>query len=267
MRRSSEGVVKTVLDMTSVLVTGASRRHFSVTVARSFNYGTLGKALEYMTENEGNVIFEANPSGFVRTQLPDDVLVPDETVAPLAEGERLRANFWYHDSSEHHKGDESIHDHPSPFTSFIVQGGYEHALYRLLFNGRSIVAHDDWSKAACNAVSTFQFAIDKNDFGRVTYKGEVALEMTGLQQVQAGDTVVIDDEMVHRVTRFRLFPSVPTLSFNIVRKGGDGITNIFLPEHKEASVETVRHVYTPEESEEPAREMRQAIETRLMSMK
>ncbi|MDF1795794.1 MAG: hypothetical protein P1U63_04570 [Coxiellaceae bacterium] len=264
--RRSESMVRTTLDMTRLLVTGVPRQHFSVSAATSFNYGTMQNVLDYMTENKGKIIFESNPSGFIRTQLPDDALVPDSTVAPLAEGERLRANFWYLDSSEHHKGDESIHDHPSPFTSFIVQGGYEHALYRVLFNGRDVITHDNWCNAAKASVSTFKFAIDKNEFGRVTYKGEVVLEKTGLQQVKGGDTVVIDDKMIHRVTRFRLFPSVPTLSFNIVRNGGDGVTNIFLPEHKEASVETVRHVYTATESEEPAKEMRKAIETRLLSM-
>ena len=240
---------------------------------RHFNQQTLENANKYLTENKHKIKFERNESGFIRTTFPDWVLVPDAKIAPLAKGERLRANFWYYVDSDCSMGDESIHDHPSAFQSYIVNGGYEHELYKVNCNGQedlkfspslNLTKQQLWNLYQKFALSyvvpseqserKFKFSIDK-ETKKVTYEGVVLLKLTGVEATKRGDVVNIDSRMIHRVSKFHAVPGEKTLSINIVRNEGKYITNIYLPEKKGAAVKTEREKVSDEESSLAAEEM------------
>lgn len=166
-------------------------------------------------------------------------------------------------------GDESIHDHPNPFQSYIVAGGYEHELYKVvedrpakfpLFDRVSLTPEQLWTvyqsyMSAVVASNKFKFSISK-DSKSVSYEGIVRLLMTGTERTKAGDIVNIDSAMVHRVSKYHTVPGEKTLSLNIVRAaGGKGVTNIYLPEQKGAAVKTEREDVSREEAATATDEM------------
>lgn len=219
---------------------------------RSFNQLTLINAVQYLRDYRDEVRLEKNESGFIRARFPAGIFVPDEKVKALDSGEALRANFWYHESGIG-LGDESIHDHPNPFQSYIVNGGYDHAIYELTDSSpiTEIMSKDNlsikevWELYKEHILFTqsqseaFQFAIDKASKS-VKYVGHVPIRKIAVQRTFPGQVVEIDDQMIHQVCNFRAIPGQKTLSLNIVRNTGKGVTNIFLPENKNASVKTER---------------------------
>lgn len=242
-------------------------------VTRDFNQATLRNVQKYLEENKEKVRFEKNESGFIRTAFPNDVFQPDGRVMPLAEGERLRANFWFHTGEDISMGDESIHDHPSAFQSYIVSGGYEHELYRVsladqvVFPSKGISLRlnpeEVWAmyqkfiayiKEYKFEPQKFQFTIDKAT-KEITYKGMVNLRLSGVETTKAGDIIEIDSHMIHRVSKFHAVPGEKTLSLNIVRNEGKGKTNIFLPERKESAVKVEREEVSAEETALAVEEM------------
>lgn len=242
-------------------------------ITREFNQQTLDNTYKYLVDNQDSISFERNESGFIRTTLPDEVLQPDAAVAPLAAGERLRINFWYDDKCG--MGDESIHDHPNAFQSFIVNGGYEHELYRVtsakdpkkFLPSMTLQSEELWELyqrfiknnmegiADKDAMSQkFKFSIDKAT-KTVSYEGPVGLRLTGVETTKAGDTVHIDSQMIHRVSKFQAVPGEKTLSLNVVRESGKGKTNIYLPERKDASVKIEREKVSKQDAALAAKEM------------
>lgn len=249
---------------------------------KQFNRWTVQNAFEHIEENRESIALEKNESGFIRVRFPTGVFVPDQQVGALGAGEALRANFWYHDSHEAGSGlgDESVHDHPNPFQSYIVAGGYEHEIYRINRNQSPIIAKiwntcvsssQLWELYQLHSImfqgysSHHQFAIDKSTKA-VSYVGEVVMHKTGVEKTNPGDVVSIDDQMIHRVSNFRAHPGTRTLSLNIVRSTGKGVTNIFLPEENVTSVKTSREYVEGEEREDVLDEMSRLLEDRALKM-
>jgi len=245
----------------------------TVTQRRNFNQQTLANVHRYLAENFEKIKFERNESGFIRTTFPDHLFHPDHRVGALKQNERLRANYWFDDKSG--MGDESIHDHPNPFQSYIVSGGYEHEIYRISFNestkdfrlSMSLDREQLWllyqkfvenAKVAADDPTTptrkFKFSIDKVSKS-VTYEGTVMLRLSGVEGTKQGDIVDIDSHMIHRVSMFQRIPGIKTLSLNIVRSEGKGKTNIYLPEKKTASVKVSRDIVSAEDSRLATKEM------------
>ena len=234
---------------------------------REFNQLTINNTYNYLVANKDKINFQKNESGFIRTTLPDSVLVPGETVNPLNPGEKLRLNFWYHKQSSCGMGDESIHDHPYSFQSYIISGGYEHELYKIVpaahkkLDSQLFFQLDKkqlWAlyeayvlksttPSETENMKSFKFAIDKLTKS-VTYQGVVFLRLSGVETMKQGNIVNVYSGLIHRVSKYHAIPGEKTLSINIVRNLGKGVTNIFLPEQKGASVKTSREAVSPEES-------------------
>ena len=234
-------------------------------IKRNFNQATLNNAYRYLVDNKEKITFAKNESGFIRMQFPKWVLEPDKTIAPLESGDILRANYWYYTStSDCGVGDESIHDHPRQFQSYIVHGGYEHELYELIdsantngkFNLPYLLSSEhlsDLYQLFCAKKSlpdmygsnVFKFSIDKKNKS-ISYQGKFILKKTGIETTKQGDIVSIDTDMIHRVSKYHTVPNQKTLSLNIVRNKGKFVTNIYLPEKKIAAVKTERDSVTQE---------------------
>ena len=73
------------------------------------------------------MIIEKNESGFYRISIPVPRFIGCSTGMS-----KIRLNYWPIDTAENNPKLESIHDHPSYFESFIVKGGYQHAIYNQL---------------------------------------------------------------------------------------------------------------------------------------
>lgn len=193
---------------------------------------------------------------------PNWVLVTDNRIPELGTNEVLRANFWFYKLDESGLGDESIHDHPRAFQSYIVSGGYEHVIYSTVNDPKKIFSVNlldffqqnifpnfgiNYNFNSANITKTFQFAMDKS-INTISYQGTTLLEASHVESTKKGDIIEIDTQLIHRVTKYHLFAEEKTLSLNIVRDKGKMITNVFLPEMKIASVKTEREAVSPEEA-------------------
>lgn len=239
-----------------------NRKGFFSSSKRNFNQPTLHNVHKYLIENKGKIDFEKNESGFIRLNFPNWVLVSDNQIEPLDKNDVLRANYWFYKSLECGMGDESIHDHPRKFQSYIVNGGYEHEVYHLI--------NDNSEKIKINLVNflkleilphfginipidltfgnkNFKFAIDKFN-KNITYEGTVILKQSFVESPKKGDIVEIDTNLIHRVSKYHTVSEEKTLSLNIVRNNGKFKTNIFLPEMKTASVKIERDKVSAEEA-------------------
>ncbi|RUR16020.1 hypothetical protein ELY21_13725 [Legionella sp. km535] len=183
-------------------------------------------------------------------------------------------NYWYYDSQHNcGLGDESIHDHPRTFQSYIVAGGYEHEIYQSAtslsekikynicelmglqyltnrYNGITAGMSVDFS------TRNFQFAIDKTS-KEISFVGSVLLKKTSVETTKQGDIVNIDTNLIHRVSKYHTVESQKTLSLNVVRNSGKFTTNIFLPDKKRASVKTERENVSSEEALQATEELLQ----------
>lgn len=240
---------------------------FGKVTKRDFNQATLNNAYQYLIDNREKITFAKNESGFIRMKFPEGILQPDINISPLKPGDVLRANYWYYNStSDCGVGDESIHDHPQQFQSYIVHGGYEHELYSLIgienktriFNFPYRLSSGNLAdlyqffctKKSCAEIygsNAFKFTIDKLN-KNISYQGKVILKKTGSETTKKGDIVTIDTHMIHRVSKYHAVPNQKTLSLNIVRNQGKFVTNIYLPEKKLAAVKTERESVPPEEA-------------------
>lgn len=239
-----------------------------VSSRRYFNQLTLDNTYRYLVTNKNKIKFQKNESGFIRTTLPDSVLVPGSTVNPLNPGERLRINFWYHPQSICGMGDESIHDHPFSFQSYLVWGGYEHELYKIVPQPHVKLDPDSFFKLDKKqlwdlyqssllleqATTSFKFSIDKATKS-VTYQGRVSLRLSHVETIKKGDTVDVYSGLIHRVSKYHTIAGEKTLSMNIVRNLGKGKTNVYLPQEKGGSVKTSREDVSSQEAAIAVEEM------------
>lgn len=245
--------------------------------ARDFSQGTLKNALKYLQKRQENgeiIQYQVNESGFVRMRFPNSILASDAQVARPGKAERIRANFWYADKP-YYLGDESIHDHPNAFESYIVSGGYEHEIYSLSNKLQQNIAISFQNKTPLNPeqlqelfdkISLYNSYLDPNESEKhkftidkvkkvIRYQGMVVLRFEGVEKTKAGDIIKISPHMIHRVSLFCAVPNEKTLSLNIVRNHGKGKTNIFLSQNREAAVKTERDTLSPEESTKVTQEM------------
>lgn len=253
---------------------------------KQFNQTTLYNAQQYLIKNKDSITFHKNESGFIRMTFPDSVLAPDDRIHQLENGDVLRANFWFYKSSESGLGDESIHDHPREFQSYIVSGGYEHIIYRVVNERKKIFIINLYDFIAKNTeilpplqaftlnlsalhslnlninyptpypelTRNFKFTLDKS-LNNISYKGVTILEPERTESTKKGDIIEIDTNLIHRVTRYHMFANEKTLSLNIVRDKGKKTTNIYLPEMKVTAVKTSRDEVNAEEAKQATEEL------------
>ncbi|AIL12665.1 hypothetical protein IM40_02630 [Candidatus Paracaedimonas acanthamoebae] len=171
---------------------------------------------KYMQEHQDELVVEKNESGFYRINIP----------APsyLKSAEKLRLHYWPIDSSTQIL-EESIHDHPKLFESYIVNGGYRHALYI-----KSDASQDD-SKYTIFKVNKLQKGFDVS--------GQTYLHQDQIEKARENAVVIMSTDVIHRVLTY-----VPgTLSMNIVYEDSTNKDhyNVFISEDgSEDDVKTER---------------------------
>lgn len=185
-------------------------------VANGFNSKTYNNTYQYLTDNQNDIIWTYNPSGFVRTELPTSLYHAENDI----NCDRLRINYWH---NENGTGlidpEESIHNHPKEFHTNIVHGSYVHEIYSEI-NGDETEA-DEY----------FQFHLDKSK--NIEFKNEKAkLKKINEIETHPGEINKIDDKMIHRVKHYKQ----DTLTLNCVTNKGKGYTGLFFRKNKQDNV-------------------------------
>lgn len=170
----------------------------------------------YIKQHQDTLVVEKNESGFYRINLP--------APGSLKSVEKLRLHYWPIDSSTQIL-EESIHDHPKLFESYIVNGGYQHALYNK-------------SDTSVNVSKYAIFKVNKLQKG-FNIAGKTYLHEVHIEKAKEKAIVVMPTDVIHRV-----FTYVPgTLSMNIVYEDSTNkdYYNVFISENgSEDDVKTER---------------------------
>lgn len=156
-------------------------------------FNLIDYSYSYITKNKSKIEVEENESGFYRINIPAPAFIKHKA-------EKVRLHYWPINTSNGILI-ESIHDHPKFFESFIINGGYKHALY----NKKNSLKKDTLLYTV--------FRINKEKKG-VQDLGSIYLKEAKVEKVKENTTVVIPTEVIHRV----LFSMQGTLSLNVVYK-------------------------------------------------
>lgn len=196
--------------------------------SEAFDVTTLANIKSHLEGNFNETEWEINESGFVRWRMSPDLLssASDLEVNSLS---KLRMNYWYKPDVKQdlqHFGDESAHDHPNGFTTYMLKGGYSHELFERC-KGMNLKQHGVKSE------SRKHFQYNKktkalSQFGLVTLRKEKE------QNVRPGMRVSFDDKAIHRIKSFQ--PN--TMTLNAVRNDGKQKTNIYVVPDANRKVKT-----------------------------
>ena len=154
---------------------------------------------EYVLKNKDSIFPEKNESGFFRINIK-----APEALSKRLNIDKLRLHYWPIDKSNYIR-DESIHNHPKYFESFIINGGYKHSIYKM--NQLPIIV----GARKLNLVR-----INKHENGTKTNNklGNVYVNKEKDEIVKEGDITVMPTDVIHRV----LFSVPGSLSMNVVYK-------------------------------------------------
>ena len=182
----------------------------------------------YLKKNIDKIACQENESGFLRIGIP----LNEEKKNEYPGLEKLRVNYW----SQLVKIEivpESIHTHPGYFESFIITGGYQHALYNIGSNKDEL--HDCYRILKQGARRTMAFM------------GKVPIVFSKMEVVRAGEIKAIHLDLIHRVVE--TMPN--TLSLNAVwREESRDYYDLFLTESAspEDDVRTERALLSNQDS-------------------
>lgn len=150
----------------------------------------------FLRNNINVLCLQKNESGFNRINIP----LTENFRKENPEIEKIRMNYWVSDN-ETNILEESIHNHPNEFDSFIVSGGYTHELFSVC------------SRREKDAQEYQMYMLIKEGGKKsTTLLGNGFLKSLGEKNVLKGDIVSVDKEVVHRVIR----TYNETLSINLV---------------------------------------------------
>lgn len=195
-------------------------------VVKGFNQKTILNTYEYLddyfTAVSANI--SENPSGFYRMPLLS------ESVVSVIDCDKFRMNYWPSaEGPQIINKDETTHDHPNPFKTYVMSGGYTHSLY-------SLPEDEERVRVKCPPGSLiddpdqeefyhYQLSANKSDLVR---HSPVKLKKICEVEVGAGTMDLYDDQLIHRVTH----QQPGTLSMNCVSLQGKGRTNFYFTEDK-----------------------------------
>lgn len=149
-------------------------------------------AYDYLKQNVLRLGCQKNESGFIRINIP-----LNKTIKSQHSIEKLRLNYWTAATGMNIEP-ESIHSHPNTFESFIVKGGYTHAIFKNALKEGEM--YDLYRIFKDTHQKSFQFI------------ESVALIHAEDQIVQAENIIRIDPLMIHKV----LSTQPETLTLNAV---------------------------------------------------
>lgn len=146
-------------------------------------------ALQNIYNDENDVTYEVNESGFIRVSFPPPARFQEFSA-------RVRLNYWPKKlDNQALEIAESVHTHPQYFESVIVQGGYTHVIYQI-------------SDVGAPFRTFLRDKVKKN----AVEQQPVYLEVVKTETLQAGDILGMPTSAIHKV--IRALPG--TLSINVV---------------------------------------------------
>lgn len=207
-------------------------------IAFAFNEKTVRRIRDYLRDHAGEIIWEVNESGFVRTRFPKELV---DLQDPMFDGLNksaisVRSNFWYNVKPD--LKDAAAHDHPNGFISYVVSNGYMHAVYHLMKEYPNIDHCVQFYEKLNTDNHCAQSVVIHKQNKSIEYKGTVMLDLVEIHQAKTADIAIFDDKAVHRILSYQS----NTLTLNIVREDGKYYTRIFrFPEDK-TNVKNTRKV-------------------------
>jgi hypothetical protein len=185
---------------------------------------------EFLQKNGHRLALQENETGFVRISLPPPPSFSNKI-------EKIRLNYWAPDSGIEIQP-ESIHNHPRYFESFIINGGYNHALYEFT----SETDNQPYS----------QFRIFRKNNGQeknFMFIGPSQLKFIKQEFFANGAQIPFKKSMIHRV--LSTYPA--TLTLNVVLKGdaAENSYDVFIsPDGSFNDVKIERKILLNEESKQ-----------------
>jgi hypothetical protein len=223
--------------------------------SRHFNTQTLRNLREYLKYSPHEVQYSLNESGFVRTSLPKELYSVDEMIIPSHT--KLRLNYWLQKGT--YRG-ETIHDHPNPFASCILNGSYSHTYYKVtplpawLAKLQFPLVDSAFSSTPLGSLH-FKFSLQRKTEA-VAYHGRTRLTNLNTVSTKIGDIVKLDDKEIHCITSYKR----KTLSLNAVSNTGKGHTNLFFTERDSTYVHTKRSILSKDIARQATNEIVEILE-------
>ena len=149
----------------------------------------INHSLTFLKNKKMEITCSKNESGFSR------IVVPVNEFKKYGI-DKIRLNFWCNANNINIQP-ETIHNHPRYFESFILSGGYAHAIYEKSPNG------DEYE--------SYRLIKEENN-KCVVVNGIVKLSHTEDKLVSSNDIIVLPTSLIHRV----LSAKDMTLSLNVI---------------------------------------------------
>lgn len=142
-------------------------------------------SLNYVKNNKNDLSIFINESGFYRVNVKNT-----EEFARKLGITKIRLNYWPEDSSISVK-EESIHNHPNYFESYIIDGGYKHTIY---------ILNDNIDKSAkSNILNSYKIKKVKHNLKNFVYKGRAVISKAIDEKVKRGGIVIMPTNIIHRI--------------------------------------------------------------------
>jgi hypothetical protein len=150
-------------------------------------------SLRFLNENKSKIVAQKNESGFIRVTI-------STTEFKKWGIDKIRLNFWCPENGIDIQS-ESLHNHPRYFESFLVHGGYTHAIYKV-------------SQVEQNLTDEYEqyrlYKEKQNKFFK--HKGIIRLQHVKNESIENGITTVFPTSLIHQI----LTTKGETLSLNVL---------------------------------------------------
>jgi len=173
----------------------------------------------FLQEHMDKLACQKNESGFVRINVP-----VSKTIKSNFDGiEKVRLNYWSPVAGVTIRP-ESIHTHPNYFESFIINGGYSHAVYQ--------------PGDKKNKMFDLYRILKNNDEKSFAFIGRTKLKHVKDESVEKGSIVIFNKDLIHKVLATQ--PETLTLNatFNAPKDEDQSSYNVYLS--KKGTLDDIR---------------------------
>jgi len=216
---TQESILQLLMDSLNSVKSGSG----SPTLLGHSNSKSLAlHALQNIYNDDNDVYYEINESGFIRVSFPAPPHLKEFSA-------RIRLNYWPRSVNKHMLSEaESIHTHPQYFESIVISGSYTHDVYQLVSMG-----------------TKFQNYIKNKKENSVRQYQDVYLNKVKRETITQGTVLGMPRSTIHKVVA----ASPKTLTINVVypKVEEDLKFNIFLS--KEGKPSDIKNVRTKVEHE------------------
>ena len=201
----------------------------------------------YINNHINSIALEQNESGFFRLNIPTNESLINDLSNKKFFLSKVRLNFWPKNAIFL---EESIHNHPRYFESYLINGSYEHEIWNI-------------SEEEFNSEPHNSFKIIKNiDQKSFIYSGIINLKLKEKQEISKGNIIPFDKNLIHRVIKTK----ENSLSINVVFNSKENNSiyklpfyNVYLKNENIINVKTTRNTILGEESQHQLKEILKLI--------